>query len=48
LLGFSLFILFLKKLFTKQKTSNRVKHYKLEEEYIENIEKEINQAFNNN
>ena len=48
LLGFSLFILFLKKLFTKQKTSNRVKHYKLEEEYLENIEKEINQAFNNN
>lgn len=48
LLGLSLFIKFLKKLFTKQKTSNRVKHYKLEEEYIENIEKEINQAFNNN
>jgi hypothetical protein len=48
LLGFSLFILFLKKLFTKQKNSNRVKHYKLEEEYLENIEKEINQAFNNN
>ena len=48
LLGLSLFIKFLKKLFTKQKTSNRVKHYKLEEEYLENIEKEINQAFNNN
>ena len=48
LLGLSLFIKFLKKLFTKKKNSNRVKHYKLEEEYLENIEKEINQAFNNN
>jgi hypothetical protein len=47
LLGFSLFIIFLKKLFNKQKSSNRVKHYKLEEEYIENIEKEINDAFDN-